>query len=178
VESEAHLLRRLPRNSTLTPCHCDQPIAIPAAELHGDIREQGLGPELHGNAGGDDYLKVPEIKKPAVASLGWVQLRCSIIPNFYSADPPVRPQYRRGPQRGRRQTEGNSERSRCRRSASLTEENTPEPQLQSLTYSYFDSSRQSSDSPSFQRTPNSYYRRNSDQDLRTVPSFTNELWKG
>jgi hypothetical protein len=33
----------------------DQAIAIPAAELNGDVREQGLGPELHGNAGGDDH---------------------------------------------------------------------------------------------------------------------------
>jgi len=27
----------------------------------GDIREKGLGPELHGDAGGDDHLEVPEI---------------------------------------------------------------------------------------------------------------------
>jgi hypothetical protein len=33
----------------------DQAIAIPAAELNGNVREQGLGPELHGNAGGDDH---------------------------------------------------------------------------------------------------------------------------
>jgi hypothetical protein len=50
----------------------DQPIAIPAAELHGDVREQGLGPELHGDTGGDDHFEVLEIKKPAAASLGWV----------------------------------------------------------------------------------------------------------
>jgi len=33
----------------------DQTITIPAAELHGDIRKKGLGPELHGDAGGDDH---------------------------------------------------------------------------------------------------------------------------
>ncbi len=41
----------------------DQPIAIPSAELHGDVREKGLGPELHGDAGGDDHLRVPRNKK-------------------------------------------------------------------------------------------------------------------
>src|SRR6266700_8096207 len=34
----------------------DQPIAIPAAELHGRIREKALAPELHGDTGGDDHL--------------------------------------------------------------------------------------------------------------------------
>src|SRR6266705_4301177 len=29
----------------------DQPIALSAAELHGHIREKGLGPELHGDVG-------------------------------------------------------------------------------------------------------------------------------
>ena len=33
----------------------DQAVAIPAAELHGDIRKKGLGPELHGDVGGDDH---------------------------------------------------------------------------------------------------------------------------
>jgi len=47
----------------------DQAITVPAAELHGDVREQGVGPELHGDAGGDDHLRVPETKKLAAASL-------------------------------------------------------------------------------------------------------------
>jgi DNA-binding helix-hairpin-helix protein with protein kinase domain len=45
-------------------------IAVPTAELHGNIRKKGLGPELHGDAGGDDHL-VPETKKPAEPVLDW-----------------------------------------------------------------------------------------------------------
>ena len=33
----------------------DQAVAVAAAELDGDVLEQGLGPELHGDAGGDDH---------------------------------------------------------------------------------------------------------------------------
>ncbi len=33
----------------------DQAVAVAAAELDGDVLEQGLGPELHGNAGDDDH---------------------------------------------------------------------------------------------------------------------------
>jgi hypothetical protein len=33
----------------------DQAVAVAAAELDGDVGEQGLGPELHGDAGGDDH---------------------------------------------------------------------------------------------------------------------------
>jgi hypothetical protein len=35
----------------------DQALAIPAAELHGDVGEKGLGAELHGDVGGDDHLE-------------------------------------------------------------------------------------------------------------------------
>jgi len=41
-------------------------------ESMADVREKGLGPELHGDAGGDDHLGVPESKKLAAASFGWV----------------------------------------------------------------------------------------------------------
>ena len=33
----------------------DRAVAVAAAEFHGDVRKQGLNPELHGNAGGDDH---------------------------------------------------------------------------------------------------------------------------
>ena len=42
-------------------------------ESMGDIREKGLGPELHGDAGGDDHLGVPESKKLAAGQL-WMGL--------------------------------------------------------------------------------------------------------
>src|SRR5437016_3561355 len=52
----------------------DQPIAIPAAELHGNIRKKGLGPELHGDTGGDDHV-VSRNKKAGRGQL-WVGTNC------------------------------------------------------------------------------------------------------
>jgi hypothetical protein len=36
-----------------------------------DVREKGLGPELHGDAGGDDHLGSRN-KKAGRGQLGWV----------------------------------------------------------------------------------------------------------
>src|SRR6266853_350931 len=47
----------------------DQPITIPAAELHGHVRKKRAGHELHGDAGGDDHGEILETKKLAKASL-------------------------------------------------------------------------------------------------------------
>ena len=33
----------------------DQAIAVAFAKLDGDVLEQGLGPELHGDVGGDEH---------------------------------------------------------------------------------------------------------------------------
>ena len=33
----------------------DQAVAVAFAELDGDVLEQGLGPELHGDVGGDEH---------------------------------------------------------------------------------------------------------------------------
>ncbi len=49
----------------------------------GDVREKGLGPELHGDAGGDDQLDSKN-KKAGRGQLGWVYLRGRII----AASPP------------------------------------------------------------------------------------------
>ena len=47
----------------------DQAVAIASAELDGDIRKQGLGPELHGNAGSDDHVRVSRNKKAGRSQL-------------------------------------------------------------------------------------------------------------
>src|SRR5207245_1855456 len=39
------------------------------AELHGDIRKKGLGPELHGDAGGDDH-RDSRNRKAGLSQLG------------------------------------------------------------------------------------------------------------
>src|SRR4051812_10226666 len=49
----------------------DQAIAIPAAEFDGHVLEQGLGPELHGDAGGDDHGE--SRKQKAGRSQLWVK---------------------------------------------------------------------------------------------------------
>jgi hypothetical protein len=41
----------------------DQAVAVSAAELDGDVLEQGLGPELHGNAGGDNHWMLSKKEK-------------------------------------------------------------------------------------------------------------------
>jgi len=35
----------------------DEAVAVPAPELHRDVGEKDLRPELHGNAGSDDHWK-------------------------------------------------------------------------------------------------------------------------
>ena len=47
----------------------DQAIAVPVAGLHGDVREKGLGPELHGHAEGDDHWGSRN-KKAGLSQLG------------------------------------------------------------------------------------------------------------
>ena len=39
----------------------DQAVAIPLAELDGDVFKQGLGPELHGDVGGDEHSETSEV---------------------------------------------------------------------------------------------------------------------
>lgn len=54
----------------LAAANCpDQAIAVPAADFHGEDREKGLGPELHGNAGGDDHWDSRN-KKAGLSQLG------------------------------------------------------------------------------------------------------------
>ncbi len=62
----------------------DQLIAIPAAELHGDVQERGVAPNCVAMLEAT-ITRVPEIKKPAVAS--WVRLTArahysSVVPRI------------------------------------------------------------------------------------------------